>query len=150
MEARKGMKGMGDKRKSEVERRELAQRMRGKVRKGSGTPIDGRRLDQMVSVRLGPELVSALRELADETGRSISDLLRAAATNLVQSRQQVTLAVRFDVISTGEPAGMDRAERREHVETGSDLRELPTTWPSTPASTTSGNVPPGDRTPSLV
>jgi predicted DNA-binding protein len=114
-----------EQRRSEAERRAVAQRNRGHVRRGSGESIDGRRLDQMVSVRLAPDLVAALRGLAEESGRSISDLLREAAANLVESRSRVTLAVRIDHVVTGPTPTPGSPASQPPVATASALNEVP-------------------------
>jgi predicted DNA-binding ribbon-helix-helix protein len=67
----------------EVARRELAQQHAGEVARGSGHAVEPRRLGQMVSVRLEPQLAAALREVAERRGTSVSELLRAAAVELV-------------------------------------------------------------------
>lgn len=65
--------------REEAERRELAQTNAGDVVAGSGRALAGRRLGQMVSVRLEPELVAELRGVAGRRGVSLSDLLRDGA-----------------------------------------------------------------------
>jgi Arc/MetJ-type ribon-helix-helix transcriptional regulator len=74
-------------RQSEQERRELAQQHAGEVVEGSGRVVTPRRLGQMVSVRLDPGLVDALRELANRGGVTLSDVLRDAATRLLEADQ---------------------------------------------------------------
>jgi predicted DNA-binding ribbon-helix-helix protein len=75
-------------RRSERERRELAQQHAGEVVEDSGRAVAARRLGQMVSLRLEPELASALRELANRRGTSVSELLREAAIDLLANEQQ--------------------------------------------------------------
>jgi hypothetical protein len=67
----------------EVARRELALKHAGEVARGSGQPVEPRRLGQMVSVRLEPQLAAALRDVADRREVTVSELLRAAAVDLV-------------------------------------------------------------------
>jgi hypothetical protein len=74
-------------RASERQRRELAQQHAGEVVQGSGRPATPRRMGQMVSLRLEPDLAAALRELAASRGTSVSDLLREAATLLLSSEE---------------------------------------------------------------
>jgi hypothetical protein len=74
-------------RRSERERRELAQQHAGEVVEGSGRVVPPRRLGQMVSVRLEPGLLEALRELASRRGISLSEALREAAIQLLEADQ---------------------------------------------------------------
>lgn len=76
-------------RMSEEERREKALRNRGDVIADSGAIVEPRRVPQMVSVRLDPELVRTLREIAGERGVSLSDILREASERLVASRASI-------------------------------------------------------------
>jgi hypothetical protein len=92
---------MTDKRQQdEIRRREAAQRAKGQVVEGSGEEATPRRLDQMISVRLDPEILSGLRSLADETGRSVSDLVRAAAASMVAHRYMSPISVTIDSVSS--------------------------------------------------
>jgi predicted DNA-binding ribbon-helix-helix protein len=75
-------------RRSERERRELAQKHAGEVVEDSGRAVAARRLGQMVSLRLEPELAATLRELASRRGTSVSELLREAAIDLLASEQE--------------------------------------------------------------
>jgi Ribbon-helix-helix protein, copG family len=72
-------------RRSEQERRELAQQHAGEVVEGSGRVVAPRRLGQMVSVRLELGLAEALRELANRRGISVSEALREAAIRLLEA-----------------------------------------------------------------
>jgi hypothetical protein len=74
-------------RRSEQERRQLAQQHAGEVVEGSGRVAAPRRLGQMVSVRLEPGLAEALRELANRRGISVSEALREAAIRLLEADQ---------------------------------------------------------------
>jgi hypothetical protein len=76
--------------RSERERRELAQQHAGEVVEGSGRAIAPRRLDQMISLRLEPELAAALRELANQRGVSVSELLREGAIYLLEADRAST------------------------------------------------------------
>ena len=73
---------------SERERRESAYANRGNVIEGSAEFVEPRRLDHVVSVRLQPELLAALRRVAEERGVTVSDLLREAADRLLEAQDQ--------------------------------------------------------------
>jgi hypothetical protein len=73
---------------------------------GSGRRGEARRLDQMISVRLDPVLVAALRDLAAKRGVSLSDVLREAALLLLH-REEAQNVITFRVSVTNEhPAGI--------------------------------------------
>ena len=75
---------------------------------GSGRRGEARRLDQMISARLDPVLVVALKDLAAKRGASLSDLLREAAL-LPLSREEAQNIITFHVNVTNEqPAGITR------------------------------------------
>jgi Arc/MetJ-type ribon-helix-helix transcriptional regulator len=75
---------------------------------GSGRRGEARRLDQMISVRLDPVLVAALRDLAAKRGVSLSDVLREAALLLLH-REEAQNVITFRVNVTNErPAGITR------------------------------------------
>jgi hypothetical protein len=85
---------------SERERRELAQRHAGEVVEGSGRAVAPRRLDQMISLRLEPELAVALRELANRRGVTVSELLREGAIRLLDAdRASSAPSFTWDIIS---------------------------------------------------
>jgi predicted DNA-binding protein len=130
-----------DKRKSEAERRLRAQQAKGKVRHGSGERIEGRRLDQMVSVRLEPELVSALRDLAEATGQTMSDLLREAAAAWVAASARRTFMLTLNRVSTGEASTSGGSQR---TVTAAALMEVPGVGSRAGASSTAGSDPSGD------
>jgi hypothetical protein len=71
------------KRSAEQALRETAQAHKGDVVEGSARPVTPRRLDQMISVRLDPDLVGKLREIAEARGVTVSTLLRDAGRMLV-------------------------------------------------------------------
>ena len=77
-------------RRTEGERREVAQQHAGEVVEGSGRAVASRRLDQMISLRLEPELAAALRELANHRGVSVSELLREGAIRLLDADRTAT------------------------------------------------------------
>ncbi len=74
---------------SEQERRELANAHRGELADDGGEPIEPRTFDQVVSIRLEATTVIALRELANQRGASLSDLLREGASIVLLAAQQV-------------------------------------------------------------
>lgn len=88
-------------RRSERERRELAQQHAGDVVEGSGRAVAPRRLDQMISLRLEPELAATLRELADRRSVTVSELLREGAICLLEAdRASTAPSFTWDLIST--------------------------------------------------
>ena len=75
---------------------------------GETWKVEARRLDQMISARLDPVLVAALKDLAAERGVSLSDLLREAALLLLR-REEAQNVITFRVNVTNEqPAGITR------------------------------------------
>jgi hypothetical protein len=87
-------------RRSEQERREVAQQHAGEVVEGSGRVVSPRRLGQMVSVRLEPGLAEALRALANRRGISVSEALREAAIQLLEGDAAASKATfSWEVIS---------------------------------------------------
>jgi plasmid stability protein len=66
---------------------------------GSGRRGEPRRLDQMISARLDPDLVATLREFAARHGMSLSDVLREAAVQLL-AREAATNVITFNVTVT--------------------------------------------------
>lgn len=73
---------------SEKERRELAEAHKDDLDVESATPVTPKRLGQMISLRLDPEVVIALRDLAVERGVSLSDLLREGAARVLAEASQ--------------------------------------------------------------
>ncbi|HUZ35622.1 MAG TPA: ribbon-helix-helix protein, CopG family [Streptosporangiaceae bacterium] len=71
---------------------------------GSGRRGEPRRLDQMVSARLDPTLVAALKKLAAKRGMSLSDVLREAAL-LLLAREEASNLITFEVSVTNEHLG---------------------------------------------
>jgi hypothetical protein len=82
---------------SERERRELAEQNRDSVVLGSGVPVEGRRLGQMVSLRLEPEILGMLRDIANQRGVTVSDLLRDGAAMIIEASQQVMEVTHFSL-----------------------------------------------------
>jgi predicted transcriptional regulator len=88
-------------RQSEKERRELAEREKGTVVEGSGRALTGRKLDQMVSLRLDPDLLRTLREIAEGSGNAVSDLIREAIVRWLSARETTQYSFSISRIETG-------------------------------------------------
>lgn len=71
---------------------------------GSGRRGEPRRLDQMISARLDPTLVAALKQLAAKRGVSLSDVLREAALVLL-AREEASNLITFEFRVTNERIG---------------------------------------------
>jgi hypothetical protein len=71
---------------------------------GSGQLGQSRRLDQMISARLDPRLVAALRHYAKRHDLSLSDVVREAAL-LLLAREQERNVITFSVAVTNERSG---------------------------------------------
>jgi hypothetical protein len=71
---------------------------------GSGRRGEPRRLDQMISARLDPTLVTALKQLAHKRGMSLSDVVREAALALLR-REEAQNVITFRVDVTNERTG---------------------------------------------
>ena len=72
---------------------------------GSGRGGEPRRLDQMISARLDPTLVAALRQFAKQRGLSLSDAVREAAL-LLLAREEAQNVLSFNVSVTNERSGV--------------------------------------------
>lgn len=79
-----------ERRTDEHQRRVLADEHRGEVVEGSGVPVEPRRLDQMVSLRLDPATLRELRAIAELRDTSLSAVLRDAAVQYATYAHQVT------------------------------------------------------------
>jgi hypothetical protein len=111
-----------DQRGTERARRDLAQGQRGSVVEGSGRPVEGRKVPQMVSLRVDPDVLAELRGLAEASGLSVSDLLRQAAGQLLAASKQSRFHVRIDHVETGiSPARHSGPNDHLNVTTGSAL-----------------------------
>lgn len=73
-----------ERRKSEKERRELAQTNAGEIVEDSGIPGTPRLMSQMVSVRLDGKLAMKLWDAAERRGVTLSDILREGAKLVLQ------------------------------------------------------------------
>lgn len=94
---------------SEQERRELANAHRDEVVAGSGRPVQPQQLDQVVSLRLDPSTISALRDIANRRGVTLSDLLREGASMVIIASSEVRsimdLSYEVHRISANMPSG---------------------------------------------
>lgn len=92
---------------SEHERRELADAHRGEVVVGSAEPVVPRRLGQMVSLRLEPDTIEALRDIANRRGLTLSDLLREGAGIVIAADQhsRVITDLSYEVRLLESPTG---------------------------------------------
>jgi hypothetical protein len=72
---------------------------------GSGRRGEPRRLDQMISARLDPRLVAALKQFARQHELTLSDVVREAAL-LLLARQQSQNVTTFNVAVTNERSGI--------------------------------------------
>jgi hypothetical protein len=82
---------------------------------GSGRRGETRRLDQMISARLDPLLVVALKELAIKRDASLSDVLREAALLLLR-QEEARNVITFRVNVTNErPAGIEHRSFNEEI-----------------------------------
>jgi len=81
---------------SERERRDLADAHRDDaVVADSATAVEPRRLGQMASVRLDPDVLVSLRKIANDRGVTVSDLLREGAGLVLASSEQAMQVVHF-------------------------------------------------------
>lgn len=84
---------------AEKELREAAFEARGDLDEESTEVIEPARLSQMVSLRLDGDVAAALRELAIERGCSLSELLREAASLILEEKARpASVMVRFEVV----------------------------------------------------
>jgi Ribbon-helix-helix protein, copG family len=83
---------------------------------GAGRRGEPRRLDQMISARLDPMLVAALRRYAEAHGMSVSDVLREAALLLLE-REEAQNVRTFSVRITNEtrPGGIRQDSYRQDI-----------------------------------
>lgn len=82
----------------ERELREAAFEAQGDLDEESTEAVEPARLSQMVSLRLDGHVAAALRDLANERGCSLSELLREAASRLLdEAARPATPMVRFEV-----------------------------------------------------
>jgi hypothetical protein len=79
---------------------------------GSGRRGEPRRLDQMISARLDPTLVAALKQFAEKRGLSLSDVVRQAAL-LLLAREEARNVITFSIKVTNERLGHRVDENRE-------------------------------------
>jgi hypothetical protein len=92
---------------------------------GSGRRGEPRRLDQMISARLDPGLVAALKQLAEARGVSFSDVVREAAV-LLLAREEPKNIITFKVDVTVERSGgVSRRSYDQDISTGSSAYSGP-------------------------
>ena len=72
---------------------------------GSGRRGESRRLDQMISARLDPPLVAALKQFAKQHGLTLSEVVREAAL-LLLARDEAQNVITFNVAVTNERSGV--------------------------------------------
>ena len=72
-------------RRSERERRDEAQRNAESLVEEALREVPRSDLKQVLSLRMDPQLIRSLRRIAGERGTTVSDLLREAATEIVNS-----------------------------------------------------------------
>lgn len=72
---------------SERDRRERAYEHRGELAQDSAESVAPRRLDHAVSVRLDPQVLTALRNVAESRETTVSDLLREGAQRVLEEEQ---------------------------------------------------------------
>lgn len=82
-----------DRKATERRRRELARQHAGEVTAGSGRPVEPRRFDQMVSLRLEPEVIVRLRQIATTEGTTTSELLRRGAFMVISETERANAPV---------------------------------------------------------
>ena len=87
---------------------------------GSGRQGEPRRLDQMISARLDPDLVATLRDFAKRHDMSLSDVLREAAIQLL-AREQAPNVISFEISVTNEtrPGTLSHESYRQEIPAGS-------------------------------
>lgn len=73
----------------------------------------------MISVRLNPDLVSDLRRVAEQSGATLSDLLREATVQFLANLKTVPVTIHIDTVETGVAAS---PELYQMAVTGSSLR----------------------------
>lgn len=83
---------------------------------GSGRRGEPRRLDQMVSARLDPPLVAALKHFAEKHGMSFSDVLREAALLLLAREEaQNVISFHVKVVNETRPGGISHESYRKEI-----------------------------------
>ncbi len=82
---------LSSQRTDELERRAKAQSQRGEMEPMSGRAIEPRHLDQMLSIRLSPDLAGSLRSIAKERSTTLSAVIREAALLYVATQASNTV-----------------------------------------------------------
>ena len=95
--------------------------------------VEGKEFRQMISLRMDPALVSALRELADSRNESLSEVLRVAAEHFVRASQSERFRLQTtQVWQTSLLAGTFAVS--SHASSPSPSAAPAATWQSTPSA----------------
>ena len=78
-------------RRSERERRDEAQSNAESLVEEAGREVPRSDLKQVLSLRMDPQLIRSLRHIARERGTTVSELLRAAASQMVNATHVPTV-----------------------------------------------------------
>ena len=76
---------MTPERRSERERRDEAQRLADGLVEEAVREVPPSNMKQMLSLRMDPQLIRSLRSIASERGTTVSELLRDAAADIVNT-----------------------------------------------------------------
>lgn len=106
---------MTDPREDEKRSRERLDNSEFEVIKGSGRPLEGKRFDQVTSIRLEPQLVAQLRDIADDRQTTVSQLLREAAKEVVRDAYEKAAPV-FSIRTTQIPRSVQIRSYVTHSE----------------------------------
>lgn len=106
-------------------RQDAAYAARGDVVEGSAQSIEGRRLAQIVSLRLDADTVAALRDIAERRRASLSDLLREGLALLMASEQRtmVVTSLTYTSVSSSSVNYYNRPDR--YGTTGGRVEKVP-------------------------
>jgi hypothetical protein len=99
---------MSSEREAEIEARRRADEARGQVVEGSGERIAGRRLPEVVSLRLDGDLLSALRAYASDRNLSLSDVIRSAAVRFLEEQAAVPVLVQLRPVAQPSSSSYNR------------------------------------------
>lgn len=99
------------------------------VVEGAGVAIEPKRLPQMVSFRLDPDVAAGLRDIANARGVTVSDLLRQGATQVRTASLDADLAD-INRRAAADQRVLDAAEAWFDAVTQADQFGDPSSWPS--------------------
>jgi hypothetical protein len=122
MEPSEKERAMSAEREAEIEARRRADEARGQVVEGSGERIAGRRLPQVISLRLDGDLLSALRAYASDKNLSLSDVIRSAAVRFLE--EQTTVPVLVQLRPVTEPSSSSYNQDWEKSGTSAAIRPM--------------------------